>query len=226
MKKISIPICVVALLIAVALVWSSISIFAGEGSVSEELILFDELLRDKQALNFYPTSCRLVLNKGYREGAKDLPDSDVRISSQERCRSQRDKQIEKWGTFMESAESSEALGRALFYIGGFHYGDAYDNHSIESADLAVSAYEASLSWEPGSAIEGYSELDTERRKFLERARILRDRLVEEEKEKKQKQEQKSGDQGEDQRSENESSAGREEDVDGITVPVIEQGVKP
>ena len=226
MKKIHMFICVVVLFIAVVLVLSSIAILTGEDSDFEEGILLGEMLRNDQALNFYPRLCIEIYSKGYGENARDPLITDARKNSQEICRSKRDEQIEKWSAFMESSESDEALGRAFFYIGGFHYTDAYDNHSLESAELAVDAYERSLIRKPGSATEGYSDFDIKRRERLENALILRNKIAAEEEKKKQEQEASRPQLQEGGREEENQEEGKKEEVDGIEVPIVEPGVKP
>jgi len=90
--------------------------------------------------------------------------------------------------FMENIEETELLANALSYVALNHYANAFDHKSVESAQEAVAAFRSAIVLAPGSAEEGYSEIEWERRRFLESAQnLLADAIENEQKEQGQQQ---------------------------------------
>ncbi len=215
--------CVLGLALASVLIWSTMHIFDKDASESQEQTDFSALLDEEAALNVYNSACSGVVNQGYYDdmlGGAQVPDSEARQSGIRRCLEHRSEQLEKWTSLSESADSKDVLARAFFYKAGLHYADAYDNRNLESANLAVKSLEASLSYEPGFIEEGFSKFDYSRRELIEMARNLRDELKREEKQKKKK------DQELEPAEKQKQTSGKKGEVDGIEVPIVEQGVRP
>ena len=214
--------CVLILALASVLIWSAMHIFYKNASESKEQADFSALLDEEAALNVYNSACSGVVNQGYHDdifGGAQVPDSNARQSSKKRCLEHRNEQVLKWSNLVESADSADVLARGFFYEGGLHYADAYDNNSLDSANLAAQSLEASLNYEPGFIEKGFSKFDYNRRELLEMARNLRDKLQIEEKQKKEKEQALEPDK-------QKQASGKKGEVDGVEVPIVEQGVRP
>lgn len=203
------------------LIWSATNIFDESTTEPKERTDFAALLEENAALNVYTSACNGATNQGYDNdifgiGAQ-VPDSVARQSSIKRCLEHRNEQLLKWSSLSESADSKDILARAFFYKGNLHYADAYDNGNLESANLAVQSLETSLSYEPGFVEKGFSSFDYDRRELIEMARNLRDKLDKEEEQKKKKEQASAPE---------EQGGGKKGEVDGIEVPIMEQGVQP
>ncbi|MFY9457735.1 MAG: hypothetical protein WAP23_02295 [Candidatus Spechtbacterales bacterium] len=207
------------LVFAGVLIWSAMHIFDKSAVESQGRVDFAALLEEDAALNVYTYACNWRVNYAYDDFGAQVPDGAARQAGVKRCLEHRNEQLLKWNNLVESADSKDILARGFFYKGGLHYADAYDNHGLDSANLAVQSLEVSLSYEPGFIEEGFSEFDYNRRELIEMARNLRDKLDKEEEQKKKK-EQAS------RLEEQEQSSGKKGEVGGIEVPIMEQGVKP
>ncbi len=145
---------------------------------------------------------------------------------EEITRSQRDYDMTLWQELIEKAEGDELLANALFYFALNYYANAGDFGELKSAEEAIVALSASIALGPGDAYKGYTEIEWQRKRFLELAINLK-RHIEEEKE-KQEQEQ----QGKDQEKQTAAPVPVPDDGGGqggggpADLPILEPGVRP
>lgn len=136
--------------------------------------------------------------------------------------------LEKWTDLATESQSPEVVSNALFMGGLIHYLNAGDFGDSEEAGMAVEAFSQALLLDNGNSAAGYTTDDLNKRKMLELALILRQKIQKEEERQQQQQNEPQqvpvpvdGENGD-------SSAGSGTDGDpGLEdLPVLGTGVKP
>lgn len=135
--------------------------------------------------------------------------------------------LEEWSDFTKASQAPDTVSGALFAVGLIHYLNAGDFGDSKEAGLAVEAFSQALLLDNGDSAVGYTADDLNKRKMLELALILRQKIQKEEEKQQQQNEPqqvpvpKDGESGD-------SSAGSGTDGDpGLEdLPVLGTGVRP
>lgn len=135
--------------------------------------------------------------------------------------------LEKWTDVAKESQSPDVASNAIFTVGLIHYLNAGDFGDSKEAGIAVDAFSQALLLDNGNSTAGYTADDLNKRKMLELALILRQKIQKEEEKQQQQNElqqvpvPKDGENGD-------SSAGSGTDGEpGLEdLPVLGTGVRP